>query len=112
MEEKKDAIQAEPAETGGTLTVDFSRSYQWEGVEYDSLDLSAIEDVSGTDLIAAARYAQRKGVTTVMPETSLEYAFFMASRATQLPVEFFNTLKGKDALRIKNAIISFFYGED
>ena len=47
-----------------------------------------------------------------MPEMSLEYALYIASVATGLPVEFFRHLPPKDAIKVKNRVTNFFYAED
>ena len=47
-----------------------------------------------------------------MPETNLEYALIVAASATGRPVEFFRGLVPRDAMKIKNAVTSFFFGEE
>ena len=41
-----------------------------------------------------------------------EYICFIASRASDQPIEFFKGLPPRDAVRLKNKVTSFFYGED
>lgn len=102
---------AEAAEENSTV-VKFSKPYHFEDNVYTEIDLGGIEDLSAEDMIAADKYLTRSGNFTFMPEMSLEYVCFIASRATNLPVEFFRHLPPKDAIKVKNNVTSFFYGED
>ena len=55
---------------------------------------------------------ERSGSINVLPEMSLEYACIFASKATKIPVEFFQALPPKEAIKVKNKVTNFFYGED
>lgn len=105
-------LEAEAAEADDGLVVTFNKPYRFEGETYRTVDLSGIENISAEDMIAADKYLTRSGNFSVMPEMTLEYALFIASRATGKPVEFFRGLPPKDALKVKNRVTSFFYGED
>ena len=91
---------------GGRAVVDI------EGKDYTEVDLSGMDDLSAEDMIAADRYLTRSGSFSVMPEMTLEYACFIATRAAKQPIEFFRGLPPKDALKVKNRVTSFFYSED
>lgn len=95
-----------------SLVVKLSKPYHFEDKTYKELDLSGLDDLTAEDMIAADKYLTRNGNVTVMPEMSLEYACFIASKATDLPVEFFRRLPPKDAIKIKNRVTNFFYGEE
>ena len=105
-------LEAATAEADDGLTVTFNKPYRFEGDTYQSVDLSGIENIRAEDMSAADKYLTRSGNFSVMPEMTLEYALFIASRATGKPVEFFRGLPPKDALKVKNRVTSFFYGED
>ena len=45
-------------------------------------------------------------------EANMLYTLFIASSVTGLPIEFFRALSPKDAIKIKNRVTVFFYGED
>ena len=100
------------AEDEPSTIVKFNKPYHFEGKTYNEIDLSKLEDLTAEDMIAADKYLTRSGTVSVMPEMSLEYSCFIASRATDLPVEFFRRLPPKDAIKVKNRVTSFFYGED
>lgn len=76
------------------------------------MDLSGLEEISAKDMIAVNKMIERSGTVNVIPEMSLEYACLISARATGKPVEFFQALPPKEALKIKNRVTNFLYGED
>lgn len=94
-----------------TTIIKLSKPYLFEDKTYEEIDLSGLDNLSAEDMIAADKYLSRSGTFSVMPEMSLEYSCFIASRATNMPVEFFRRLPPKDAIKLKNRVTSFFYGE-
>ncbi|RDY30289.1 phage tail assembly protein [Lachnotalea glycerini] len=92
--------------------VQFSRPYSFEGKEYEEIDLTGLDNLTASDMIAAQKVLERSGSFSVMPEMSLEYACIIAASATSQPVEFFKGLSPKDAIKIKNRVTGFFYGAD
>lgn len=103
-----DEAQAEAEEKD--YYVKFSRPYKFDDTTYEGVDLSGLEDLSARDMIKTQREMERSGSINVLPEMSLEYACIFAAKATQLPVEFFQELPPRDAIKIKNRVTSFFYG--
>lgn len=95
-----------------SFIVKFNKPYRFEGDTFQSVDLSGLENLSAEDMVAADKYLTRSGNFTVMPEMTLEYALFIASRTAGKPIEFFLKLPPKEALKVKNRVTSFFYGED
>lgn len=89
-----------------------SKPYKFEGKRYENLDLSGLENIKARDMIEANRVHDRAGGFSLVPEMSMEYTLLIASRATGLPIEFFYGLPPKDAIRIKNKVTGFFYGQD
>lgn len=63
-------------------------------------------------MIATQRSMERSGSINVIPEMSLEYACLFAARASGLPQEFFQSLPPREAIKVKNRVTSFFYGEE
>lgn len=92
--------------------VKFNKPFQWEDNTYSGIDLIGLEDLSAKDMIQVQRTMERSGSINVLPEMSLEYACLFASKATDMPVEFFQDLPPRDAMKVKSKITSFFYGED
>lgn len=91
--------------------VKLSKPYTFEGKTYTEIDLSGIAEMTGEDMAEAEKFLTRTGtVSPLLPEMTMEYACFIANRATGLPVEFFKRLPAKDAVKVKNRVTSFFYG--
>lgn len=96
-----------------SMVVKFKKPYRFEGKEYTELDLSCMEDLTGADMIAVNKIMQRTSAgIDVMPEVSVEYAFYFAARAAKLPVEFFTNLPPRDSMKIKNRVMGFLFGSD
>ena len=92
--------------------IKFRKPFIFEDETYKEIDLSGLEDLSARDMIQAQRTMERSGSINVLPEMSLEYACIFASKATKMPVEFFQALRPKEAIKVKNKVTNFFYGED
>lgn len=92
--------------------IKFRKPFIWEDNTYAEVDMSGLEGLSAKDMIAAQRTMERSGSINVLPEMSLEYACIFASKATKMPVEFFQALPPKEAIKVKNKVTNFFYGED
>lgn len=103
---------AEESAEDDAYYIKFRKSYTFEDQVYEGVDLSGLEDLSARDMIATQRSMERSGSINVIPEMSLEYACIFASRATGYPVEFFQELPPREAIKVKNRVTNFFYGED
>lgn len=105
IDSKKDEVEE-------SNIVEFTKIYQFEGETISKIDMSGMEGITANDLIKANKVLQASGVVSVMPETNLEYAMIIAASATDRPVEFFKGLAPRDAMKIKNKVTSFFFGEE
>ena len=106
-----EARKKQEAEENSYL-VQFKKPFTFEGVAYESVDLSGLESLSAADMISVNKTIERGGTVNVLPEMSLEYACLISARASGKPVEFFKALPPKEALKVKNRITNFLYGED
>lgn len=95
-----------------SLVLVFRKPYQFEGREYERLDLSGLEDVTAADLAAVGKLVAKQGVVTPMPEMTMEYTMALAARVAKLPMEFFNALPARETIRLKNLVTGFLYGGD
>lgn len=91
--------------TDAKLVVEFSKTVEFEGKKYAQLDLSEVENITGAQIANFEATTQAKGI--IVPELSSAYAFLAASAATGLPIEFFESLKAKEAVKIKRAVSAF-----
>ena len=105
------SADTEEIEDGGYY-ITFKKPFVWEDETYTGVDLSGLEDLSARDMIATQRMMERSGSINVLPEMSLEYARIFASKASGLPQEFFQSLPPREAIKVKNRVTSFFYGEE
>lgn len=94
------------------LVINFARPFKFEDSTYNSVDLSGIENLRGRDMIKASKDMARSGDISVMPEMSMEYAFMMAAKAADLPVEFFYELPPKECIKVKNRVTNFLYSAE
>lgn len=92
--------------------IKFAKPYVFEDVTYDGVDLSGIEDLSARDMITVQRKLDRTGAVSALPEMSMEYALTFAAMGAKLPVEFFEGLPPREAMKVKNRVTLFFYGTD
>lgn len=96
-----------------SLIVKFKKPYYFEKKEYTEVDLSGLDDLQASDMIAVNKYMQRTSPgIDVMPEVSLEYACVLASKAAKLPIEFFTGLPPREAMKVKNRVMGFLFGSD
>lgn len=90
MEEIKATAAQEPAEDQEeSLILKFRKPYMFEGKEYTEVDLSAMEDMTAEDLCAMGKIMTKLGIVNPVAEMTVDYAIYMAARASGKPVEFF-----------------------
>lgn len=111
MAEKVDVLSKDSEKLENSMIVVFNKPYTFEGEVYKEVDLSALDDMTASDMIAANKILEKTGSFSFLPEMSLEYACLIAARATKMPLEFFQRLHPRDAIKVKNKVTSFFYGE-
>lgn len=92
--------------------IKLTRPYEFERKVYTEIDLTGMEELTGTDMIAINKIMQRTTSVDldVMPEVSVEYACHFAARAAKLPVEFFFQLPPNVLMKVKNRVIGFLFG--
>ena len=95
-----------------SLVLKFKKPYKFEGREYTEVDLSAMEDMTAADLCAVGKIMTRLGIVNPVAEMTVDYAIYMAARASGKPVEFFKGLPPKEGIKLKNMVTGFLYGGD
>ena len=102
MEEIKATAAQEPAEDQEeSLILKFRKPYMFEGKEYTEVDLSAM-----------GKIMTKLGIVNPVAEMTVDYAIYMAARASGKPVEFFKGLPPKEGIKLKNMVTGFLYGGD
>lgn len=92
--------------------VPFIGSYKFEGKTYTGINLAGLETLTAKDMVDAENWLIKHGIVSALPEMTYEYVSFIASVASGQPIEFFKGLSPKNAIRVKNKVTSFFYGQD
>lgn len=92
------------------LVLRFKKPYSFEGETYTEVDLSGLEDLSAADLCKVGKMVKKIDGVDPIAEMSLPYAIFMAARVTGKPLEFFQQLPAREAVKLKNLVAGFLYG--
>ena len=118
MEQKREIIEVEETEIVepeefDSMVIHLKTPYKFEGQEYDTIDLTPLEDITGDDMIRVNKIMSRGTIgIDVMPEVSVEYALYLAAAATKKPVEFYRGLPPKAVMQIKNRVMGFLFGTE
>ena len=89
---KTGAVQEAAEDQEESLILKFRKPYKFEGKEYTEVDLSALEDMTAEDLCAVGKIMTKLGIVNPVAEMTVDYAIYMAARASGKPVEFFKGL--------------------
>lgn len=105
-------IKKNDSTVGDELTVELSKEYNFEGEKIKTIDFSGLENVTAKTMIKANKTLTTAGDVQILPESSLHYALIIAADCTKHPIEFYEQLCPKDAMKVKNTVTTFFYGEE
>jgi hypothetical protein len=95
------------------MIIHLSKIYDFEGDKIKTIDMSGLENIKARDMVKANKVLNNSGtIVSVLPEANLEYTLIIAASASGLPVEFFYQLSPRDAIKVKNRVTSFFFGEE
>lgn len=112
-EKEMETVTAAAENEEESMVIVFKKPYVFEHEEYTEIDLSCLEDIQASDMIAVNKIMKRTSPgIDVMPEVSMEYACNIAARATKKPVEFFLQLPPREAMRVKNKVLGFLFGSE
>ena len=88
--------------------IKLSRPYMLEGKEMTEVDLSGLEDLTTAYAEYLDRVMQKMNYHPKDKFRDITYTKHIAMRVTNLPIEFFNTLKWKDQQAITSRITIYF----
>lgn len=100
------------------LNLVFKKPVKFEGKEYNSVDLSKLEDWTCDDLVnVAKKFDKATGgdispMTAILRESDLAYCQFVAAEASGMPIEFFKQLPAREAGPLKAMVIGFFHSSN
>ncbi|MCU6685665.1 phage tail assembly protein [Dorea acetigenes] len=112
MTEVKEIKKNETESGSEDKIVKLTKEYNFEGEKISKLDFSGLENITADDMIRANKVLTSSGTVSIMPENDLHYTLIIAASATGYPIEFFKGLSPRDAIKVKNTVTSFFYGEE
>ena len=75
-------------------------------------NMEFVINLTTKDMIKANKVLQSNGTFSAVPEMTMEYAVVIAASATGIPVEFYNNLSPRDAIKPKTKVTGFFFGEE
>lgn len=115
-----EAVEARAGAEGGEdtepedLILRFAKPYKFGGQEYTEVDLSGLEDVTAGELENVGKIAAKKnpGMNPALQEMSLTFCTCLAQRVAKLPLEFFEKLPAREAIKLKTMVTGFLYGGD
>lgn len=112
--EKIDVKETDKDETGkniiqGMFHIKLSKPYSFENKEHTDIDLSGYEKMSANDLVQIERlFYSSGGMQSFNIENTYLFATIAAAHASNMPVEFFQSLNAKDAARVRRVTALFF----
>ncbi|MGN0338659.1 MAG: hypothetical protein ACI4EE_14290 [Lachnospiraceae bacterium] len=89
-------------------TVTLSKAYNLEGKEIKEVDLSGLEDLTTADAEYIERVMEKLNHYPRNRFKDITYTKHIAMKVTNLPIEFFNSLKWKDQQAITSRIGIYF----
>lgn len=107
---KEDVNITNDIEDGDILVL--TREYEFEGEKVKMLDFSGFVDITANDMIEASDVLTKAGRVVLNPEMDVQYCLYIAAAATHKPHEFFDKLKARDVVRVKNKVRSYFFGRE
>ena len=110
-----EAVEARAGAEGGEdtepedLVLRFGKPYKFGGQEYTEVDLSGLEDVTAGVLENVGKIAAKKnpGMNPALQEMSLTFCTCLAQRVAKLPLEFFEKLPAREAIKLKTMVTGF-----
>ena len=100
------------ATTEDSMVVELSKEYSFEGEKIKTIDFSGLDKVNAKTMIKANKVLTASGDVQILPESSLHYTLIIAAECTKYPIEFYERLNPRDAMKIKNTVTSFFFEEE
>ena len=107
-----EVIDAGDVTVENDLIVELYKEYSFEGEKVCRIDFTGLENVTAKTMIKTSKVLTNAGDVQLLPESSLHYALIIASECTKYPIEFYENLCPRDAMKVKNTVTGFFYGEE
>ena len=112
MDTQDNRVSLRDNEQEDDLIFKFQKPYVFDGKEFTEVDLSGLDSTTAADLSSVNKILNKTGTVSPVPEMSMDFAIHMAARVAHLPVEFFQRMPSREAIRLKNIVTGFLYGGD
>jgi len=89
--------------------VKFNKPYEFEGQEYNDLDLSKLEEITSQDLIDANRMYLTQTSMPAISEADIYFTLLIASSVTGKPLNFFEKLPAREGMKVKRIVSDFLF---
>lgn len=89
-------------------TYKFSKKYEFEGTEYESIEFD-LTSLKGSDISEAKRMFTAGGGYSPLPSMDSDFCALILARITKQPLEFFTNLPAKDYLAITQQVSNFLH---
>lgn len=110
VEVEVNGIEQEKKQESGEYVIVFTKPYKFEGKQYDQVDLSEMENLSTYQLIDCEKeFMADNNYINLLSETTTALGCIIASRVTNLPINFFHQLPANEGNKIKQMVMGFFY---
>lgn len=87
--------------------VKLKKEYEFEGKKFKEINLSGLEDLNARDLTKAEKIFASGGNIAPVNEMAIGYICIIAAEVTDKPIDFYENMKAKDIISIKNIIADF-----
>jgi hypothetical protein len=91
------------------MTFKLSRPFKYDCEEITEIDMSAMLDLSASDLVQIDREMSRLGYTGTRQELTRQYAMLVAAKCMHKPGDFCDGMDARDSIRLKEYVVTFFY---
>lgn len=99
-------------ERNDEMILKLKQPYTWEGTEYNEIDLTGLEDLTGEDVCRASKTLTSMGVMATVAEMDPTYCALIAVAATGKPYEFFLRMPAKLFKKVTRRVSRFLLDSD
>lgn len=87
----------------------FDKKFNFEGKEYDGIDISKVEDINGKQLLNIEKKYKKLGGEALVQEMDTKYAILVAAEVCGLPMEFFYSLPSRELVKVRMKVMGFYF---
>lgn len=109
----KDASKETANDVNDWKVIKLGKPIEYQGTEVREINLSKMDDLTAQDMNGTYDlYYTLGGNRQIMQESTLLFAQILAHKVTGYPMEVFERMNIRDAMRLKNRVYRFFFLEE